>query len=279
VPIAAEDRGGIAAAVEAARSADCVILCLGEAAGMSGEAASRARIDLPGCQDELFTAVAETARPLVVLLFSGRPLAAPDVFARADAVLACWFPGSEAGHAIADVVAGKASPVGRLPVTWPRHVGQVPIYFAERTGGRPENPADKYTSRYLDLPNTPEFPFGHGLGYGDVVFSDLAVDVGEGLAVSLTASNRGARDDETVVFLFIRDPVASVARPALELKDFARLRLAAGESVRMTFTITREQLSFLDRHLAPVFEGGDFEILAGPSADRGRLLSTTVTYR
>jgi len=279
VSIAGEDRAGIAAAVEVARSADGVILCLGEAAAMSGEAASRARIDLPGCQEELFAAVAETGKPLVVLLFSGRPLSAPDVFARAKAVLACWFPGSEAGRAIADVLTGASSPVGRLPVTWPRHVGQVPIYFAARTGGRPENPADKYTSKYLDLPNAPEFPFGHGLGYGDIAFSDLAVDVGERLAISLTASNRGERDDEVVVFLFIRDPVASVARPALELKDFTRLRLAAGESLRLTFTLTRGRLSFLDQRLQPVFEGGDLEILVGPSADRARLLSTTITYR
>ena len=134
-------------------------------------------------------------------------------------------------------------------------------------------------SKYLDLPNTPEFAFGHGLGYGDVAFTDLAVDVGESITVSLTASNRGERDDETVVFVFVHDPMASVARPALELKDFARIRLAAGESLRPTFTLTREQLSFLDRHLQLVFEGGDFEILVGPSADRARLLSKTVTYR
>jgi beta-glucosidase len=279
VSVGGEDRVGLAAAADLARSAGCVILCLGEAAAMSGEAASRARIDLPGGQAELFEAIAATGRPVVVLLFSGRPLAARDVFARAGAVLACWFPGSEAGNSVAEVVTGRASPTGRLPVTWPRHVGQVPTYFAERSGGRPENPADKYTSKYLDMPNAPQFPFGHGLGYGDIAFSGLVARVAEGIDVEVTVTNRGRRDDEAAVFLFIRDPVASVARPALELKDFARIRLAAGESRAVAFALSRDQLSFLDANLEPTFEGGEFEILVGPAADRSRLLSTTVSWR
>jgi beta-glucosidase len=278
VPIAKEDRAGIGAAVALARSADVVVLCLGEAAAMSGEAASRARIDLPGAQGELLAAIADTGKPIAALLFSGRPLAAPEVFARAGAVIACGFPGSEAGNAIADVVTGEFSPTGRLPVTWPRHVGQVPIYFAERTGGRPENPADKYTSKYLDMPNTPQFPFGYGLGYRVFRFADLAVTVGDDIAASATVTNGSTREGETTVFLFVRDPVASVARPGLELKDFRKVVLAAGETQRVAFRLTRADLTFLDAGFTPVFEGGTFEILVGPSADRAQLLSATVTF-
>jgi beta-glucosidase len=193
-------------------------------------------------------------------------------------VIACGFPGSEAGNAIADVVTGRLSPTGRLPVTWPRHVGQVPIYFAERTGGRPENPADKYTSKYLDMPNTPQFPFGHGLGYGVFRFADLAVTVGDDIAASATVTNGSTREGEATVFLFVRDPVASVARPGLELKDFRKVVLAAGETQRVAFRLTRADLTFLDAGFTPVFEGGTFEILVGPSADRAQLLSATVTF-
>lgn len=278
VPIAKGDRTGIAAAVGLARSADCVLLCLGEAAAMSGEAASRAKIDLPGLQGELLTAIADTGKPIAALLFSGRPLAVPEVFARAPAVIACGFPGSEAGNAIADIVTGKFAPVGRLPVTWPRHVGQVPIYFSERTGGRPENPADKYTSKYLDMPNTPQFPFGHGLGYGAFKFADLAATADEGIAARVTVTNHGMREGETTVFLFVRDLVASVARPGLELKDFRKVALAAGESCEVAFELQRADLTFLDAGFRRVFEGGAFEILVGPCADRTQLLSVTVTF-
>lgn len=278
VPILGDDVSGIAAAVEAAKGADVVLLCLGEAAGMSGEASCRAKIDLPGRQSELLAAIVGTGRPVAVLLFSGRPLAVPEVLAEARAAIACGFPGSEAGNAIADVVTGKFAPVGRLPVTWPRHVGQVPIYFSERTGGRPENPADKYTSKYLDMPNAPLLPFGHGLGYGAFTFADLAVEVGAEIRVSVTVANEGAREGETVAYLFVRDPVASVARPGLELKDFSRVALAGGESRKITFRLARDDLMFLNAKLKPVFEGGAFEILVGPSAERSRVLSATITF-
>jgi beta-glucosidase len=157
-------------------------------------------------------------------------------------------------------------------------VGQVPIYFSERTGGRPENPADKYTSKYLDMPNTPQFPFGHGLGYGAFKFADLAVTAGEGIAARVTVTNHGTREGETTVFLFVRDPVASVARPGLELKDFRKVALAAGDSCEVAFELQRADLTFLDAGFKPVFEGGAFEILVGPCADRTQLLSATVTF-
>ena len=218
MPIEGGTPAGIAAAVAAAR-ADQVILCLGEAAWMSGEAASRARIDLPGRQAELAAAVLATGKPVTVLLFSGRPIAMPEVFASAAAVVACWFPGSEAGHAVADLLTGATAPTAGLAVTWPRDVGQVPIAYSVRSGGRPENPADKYTSKYLDLPNTPQFPFGHGLAYTELRPDRPVVTVGRPHHRRDHGPPTSARaPGATTVFLFIRDPVASVARPVLELK-------------------------------------------------------------
>ena len=176
---------------------------------MSGEAASRARIELPGRQRELAEAVLATGKPVIVLLFSGRPIAMPTVFAKAAAVVACWFPGTEAGHAVADLLRGRINPSAGLSMTWPRHVGQVPIAFSVRSGGRPENPADKYTTKYLDMPNSPEFPFGHGLSYSSFGLTDPAVTVGETVFIETTVSNDGDRAGATRIFLFIRDPVAS----------------------------------------------------------------------
>ena len=236
VAIAGGGGDGIAAAVAAAARAERVILCIGEAAGMSGEAASRARIDLPGHQAALAAAVLGAGRPVIVLLFSGRPLVMPEVFERAAAVLACWFPGSEAGHAVAALLTGAASPSAGLAVTWPRDVGQVPIAYSARSGGRPENPDDHYTSKYLDLPNSPQFPFGHGLGYTSFAVGEPRVAVGEGVEVEASVTNTGPRAGATTLFLFIRDPVASVARPVLELRRFAKVALAAGESRRVRFS-------------------------------------------
>src|SRR5665213_3186230 len=169
VSINGDDRAGIAGAVEICQVADAVLLCLGEAANMSGEAASRANPDLPGQQRALAEAVFERARaraiPVIVILFSGRPLMVPWLAAKADALLAAWFLGSEAGNAIADVVTGRVAPSGRTPITWPRAVGQVPLFFAQRPSGRPADAQDHFTSKYLDLPNEPLYPFGHGLTY------------------------------------------------------------------------------------------------------------------
>src|SRR6185312_1041992 len=183
VAIEADDVSGIAAALGLCADADAIILCLGEALLMSGEAASRAYLGLPGRQQELADAVFEKAagKPVIVVLFSGRPLAVPELVSRAGAVLAAWFPGCEAGHAIADVLTGKVSPGGRTPVSWPRAVGQIPIFFGERPSGRPFNPADHFTSHYSDVENTPLFPFGYGLTYGDFKLSNLRVEPGEPL--------------------------------------------------------------------------------------------------
>jgi beta-glucosidase len=272
---------GIAAAVEAARGAEIVLLCLGEAAIMSGEAASRARPDLPGRQRNLAEAVLDLGVPVVALLSSGRPLMLPWLFERAAAVAATWFLGHEAGHAIADVLAGAVNPSGRLPVTWPRDVGQVPIYFGERNTGRPTDPEQHYTSKYIDLPSTPQFPFGHGLSYSRFALGDLRVSApvlrpGETLTVEVAVTNTGTAAGEETVFLFIRDPVASVARPLLELKGMAKAAPAPGQKQVLSLTLPAEALQFPGLDLQPVLEPGEIEILVGTKADREALLSTTI---
>jgi beta-glucosidase len=279
------DVSGIAAALDLCTAADAVLLCIGEAATMSGEAASRAHLGLPGKQRQFAEAVFErahaSAKPVIVVLFSGRPLVVPWLIEQADAVLAAWFLGSEAGHAIGDVVTGRVSPSGRTPVTWPRAVGQIPIFFGERPSGRPANPQDHYTSKYLDVPNEPLFAFGHGLTYGIFVYSDLRVtplhveDI-DTMKIRVDVRNEGDRAAEETIFLFTHDKVASVARPLLELKGFAKIQLRPGESGTVTLSLRATELRFLGLDLEPVFEPGQVEILVGPCADRSRLLVATI---
>ena len=285
VAIGSDDAGGIAGALDLCAGADHIVLCLGEAAGMSGEAASRAHLGLPGMQRDLAEAVfarAERARiPVVVVLFSGRALVVPWLIDRAQAVLAAWFPGSEAGHAIADVVTGRVSPAGRTPVTWPRDAGQVPICFSERPGGRPFDANDRFTSKYLDVPNEPLFPFGFGLTYGRFVLSNLCLSSdtateNDTLEIRVDVRNSGSREALETVFLFTHDVVASVARPLLELKGFAKISLPAGESGTLTLSLKCCELRFLGADLEPVFEPGKVEILVGPCADRTQLLVAAV---
>ena len=288
VAIGSEDRSGIAGAVQLCDSADAVLLCLGEAATMSGEAACRADPGLPGQQRALAQAVLEAARargvPVAAIVFSGRPLTLPWLLEQADAMLAAGFPGCEAGHAIADVVSGRVSPGGRTPISWPRAAGQIPLFFGQRTGGRPASPSDHYTSKYLDVPNEPMACFGHGLTYGRFTYDRLQVapeDVSETdtIEVRVDVTNRGLRAAEETVFLFVRDPVASVARPALELKGFGRIALEPGCSGTVALPLAAGALRFLGADLKPVFEAGDVEILAGPCADRSQLLAATVRLR
>src|SRR5882724_4167813 len=285
VAIDTDDSSGIAAALNLCAAADAILLCLGEAATMSGEAASRAYLDLPGKQRQFAEAVFERARalakPVIVVLFSGRPLAVPWLVEKADAVLAAWFPGSESGNAIGDVLTGRVSPSGRTPVTWARAEGQIPIFFGERPSGRPANPKDHYTSKYLDVPNEPLFPFGHGLTYGRFALSNLRVtpadveDIGT-VQIRVDVRNEGARAAQETVFLFTHDRIASVARPLLELKGFAKIDLRPGEAGTVTLSLRAAELRFLGIDLEPVFEPGDVEILVGPCADRARLLTSTV---
>ena len=283
VDIESADESRIAQAASLCDEADTILLCLGEAADMSGEAASRAHLGLPGKQGALVEAVLAHAagKKVIVILFSGRPLIVPELIARADAVLAAWALGGEAGNALADVLTGSVSPSGRTPVSWPRAVGQIPIFFGQRPTGRPIDPADHFTSKYLDEENEPLFVFGHGLSYGDFTYSGLRVtpdSAGEkdDFTISVTLNNQGARTASETVFLFVRDKLASVSRPLLELKGFDRITLRPGESGTMTLRLAAAELRFPGPDLEPLFEPGEIEILVGPSADRARLLSATV---
>jgi beta-glucosidase len=285
VAIESEDVSGITAALDLCVTADAILLCLGEAATMSGEAASRAHLGLPGKQRQFAEAVFAQSRalnkPVIVVLFSGRPLIVPWLFDQANAVLAAWFLGSEAGHAIGDVVTGRVSPSGRTPVTWARAAGQIPIFFGERPSGRPADPKDHYTSKYLDAPNEPQFPFGFGLTYGRFTLANLRVtpegveDI-DTMQIRVDVSNEGTREAQETVFLFTHDKVACVARPLLELKGFAKVTLRPGETGTVTLSLPATELRFLGLDLEPVFEPGEVEILVGPCADRSRLLATTV---
>jgi beta-glucosidase len=285
VDIQSDDVSRMGTALDLCSSADAILLCVGEAAGMSGEAACRARLGLPGRQRELVQAVFERARsgakPVIVVLFSGRPLVLPWLVEKADAVLAAWFPGSEAGNAIGDVVTGRVSPGGRTPVTWPRAQGQIPLFYGQRPGGRPANPNDRYTSKYLDVPNEPLFPFGYGLTYGQFTLSNLRVTPAEvqemdTLRIRVDVRNTGPRAAEETVFLFTHDMVASVARPLLELKGFVKITLRPGESGTVALSVRAADLRFLGPDLEPLFEPGQVEILVGPCADRSKLLGLTI---
>jgi beta-glucosidase len=285
VDIAGEDVSGIAAALALCERCESILLCLGEAAVMSGEAASRVHLGLPGQQQALATAVIARARmlgkPCAVVLFSGRPLTVAALVQDSDALIAAWFPGCEAGNAVADVVLGRVSPSGRTVMAWPRSVGQIPIFFSERRSGRPANPADKYTSKYLDSPNDPLFVFGHGLTYGRFRYANLrvsptGVSVRDIIQVQVDLTNEGARTARETVFVFTHHVVATVSPPLLQLVGFARLELAPGKTGTVTVAVSAKQLRILGHDLTPVFEPGSVEILVGPRAARADLLVGTV---
>ncbi|MCI4678420.1 glycoside hydrolase family 3 C-terminal domain-containing protein [Rhodoblastus acidophilus] len=278
VTIAGDDESGIAAARALCQNADAAILCLGEAANMSGEAASRARPELPGRQRQLAEAVLSSGRPVVALLSSGRPLIVPFLAERARALVATWFLGAGAGEAIAEVLTGRFDPTGRLPVTWPLDVGQIPVFFAERPAARPANPTDPFTSKYIDLPNEPLFPFGHGLSYAQVKLDNLRLAHaefrrGDRIRVAIDAQNLSDRPAFETIFLFSRDCVATAAPPVLELKNWAKVKLAARQKRTVRFALAAEDLSCLDADLRPMLEPGDFDIFVGLNADRRFLLS------
>lgn len=284
VSIAGDDIQGIAPACAMAREAEAVILCLGESASMSGEAACRAAPGLAGRQRELAEAVLATRAPVVAVIASGRPLTAPWLIERARAAVAAWFLGDMAGRAIADVLTGRVNPSGRLAVTWPRDVGQVPIFYASRSAGRPPNADDPFTSRYLDLPTAPLFPFGHGLSYSRVELTNLRVDrnafhASENIEVTVDATNAGKMATEETIFLFVHDCVASVARPMMELKAWAKATLAPGEMKTVAFALSADSFSFPGEDFAPVIEPGEFDILVGRNADRANLMSIRVLFR
>lgn len=268
------DTSGFAAAIQAARNAQAVVLVLGEHRDMSGEAASRANIDLPGVQERLARAVLAQGKPTVVLLANGRPLAIPWLAEHAPAILEVWYLGVQMGPAVADVLFGDHNPWGKLPITFPRAVGQVPTYYSQENTGRPPSDAEKYTSKYLDVPVTPLYPFGHGLSYTTFAYQRLRLDrdtIGSAdtLTITVDVTNTGTRAGDEVVQLYVQDEVASVARPVKELRGFQRIYLAPRETRNVAFRLAAQDLAFWDLDRKWLVEPGWFTVYVGPSSAEG----------
>jgi beta-glucosidase len=260
-------------AVNTARRADVVVAVVGEASEMSGESGSRTNLDVPESQKKLIRALAQTGKPLVLVMMSGRPLTLEEENSLADAILQVWHPGVEAGNAIADVLFGNYNPSGKLTMTFPRNVGQIPVYYAHRNTGRPQDGDEfqKFKSNYLDSPNSPLFPFGYGLSYTTFEYSDVSLNktkitTGETLEAKVTVTNNGDYDGEEVVQLYIRDVVTSITRPVKELKGFQKIFIEAGESKEVSFTLSEEDLKFYNYDLDFVAAPGEFIVFIGTSS-------------
>ncbi len=261
-------------AVNTARRADVVVAVVGEATEMSGESGNRTNLDVPEEQKKLISALAETGKPLVLVLMAGRPMTIEEEVKLADAILLTWHPGVEAGNAIADVLFGDHNPSGKLTMTFPRNVGQIPIYYAHRNTGRPQagDEFEKFKTNYLDSPNSPLFPFGYGLSYTTFEYSDVSlssanISTDETLEAKVTVTNTGGYDGEEVVQLYIRDVVTSITRPVKELKGFQKILLKAGESKEVSFTLSEKDLKFYNYDLDFVAEPGEFVVFIGTSSD------------
>ncbi|MBK8722091.1 MAG: glycoside hydrolase family 3 C-terminal domain-containing protein [Saprospiraceae bacterium] len=272
------DKSGFDEAIKIANESEIIILSIGERRDLSGEAKSRSNIVIPGVQVELFVALKKLGKPIVVLINAGRPLIFNEIADNADAILYTWWLGSEAGNAIADVLFGDYNPSAKLTITFPRSVGQIPIYYNHLNTGRPANSDDNhiYNSSYLDLSIYPKYEFGFGKSYTTFDYSQLKlskhkIKKQEELEVSMWIKNTGNYDGEEIVQLYIRDKVASVSRPVLELKDFQKVFLKKGESKLLKFKIDKEKLSFFNSDLKWVTEPGEFEIMMGASSKDIRL--------
>ncbi|MDU6410417.1 MAG: beta-glucosidase BglX, partial [Yersiniaceae bacterium] len=257
-------------AVSVAKRADVVVAVVGESQGMAHEASSRSDITIPESQRDLLKALKATGKPLVLVLMNGRPLALPWENDNADAILETWFSGTEGGNAVADVLFGDYNPSGKLPMTFPRAVGQVPLYYNVLNTGRPFNPnkPDKYTSRYFDITNGPLYPFGYGLSYTRFSVSDITLSSGSlnhkgQITASVTVKNTGDRAGATVVQLYLQDVTASLARPVKELKNFKKINLQPGEQQVVTFPIDETALRFFNNQLNWVSEPGRFNVFIG----------------
>ena len=257
-------------AVNTAANADVIIAALGESAEMSGESSSRSNIEIPEAQQDLLKALLKTGKPVVLVLFTGRPLAIKWENDQVPAILDVWFGGTEAGHAIADVLFGNTDPSGKLSTTWPQNVGQVPLYYNHMNTGRPlEGPwFQKFRSNYLDVSNDPVYPFGYGLSYAHFTYSDLTLSSpsekgNQQLTATVTITNDGPVEGKEVVQLYIRQLVGSITRPVKELKGFQKIGLKAGESRKVSFTITPDDLKFYNNDLQYDWEPGDFRVMIG----------------
>ncbi|QIY89561.1 beta-glucosidase BglX [Chryseobacterium gallinarum] len=266
-------------AVEVANKADVIVLAIGESAEMSGESSSRTEITIPQSQVELLNELKKTGKPIAMVLFTGRPLALTNVKDTPDAILNAWFAGSEAGSAIADVLFGKVNPSGKLPMTFPRSLGQVPIYYNAKNTGRPLDQKlvekceyQRFRSNYMDECNTPLYSFGYGLSYTKFNYSDISISNAnpkgnQTIQASVTITNTGDYDGAEVVQLYIRDMVGSITRPVKELKGFQKIFLKKGESRKVTFDVTPEHLKFYNGDLKYDWEPGEFDIMIGTNSD------------
>lgn len=266
-----KDPSGFDGALEQAKKADKVVMVLGESWKMSGEAACRTDITIPGLQGDLLEKINKLGKPVVLVLMNGRPLALTREERCADAILETWYPGVRGGEAVADVLFGKYNPGGKLPVTFPRNLGQVPIFYNHKNSGRPvnpEKPKQKYKSNYLDSPNDPLYPFGYGLSYTSFSYSDIKLSNTKmfedgSISVTVEVTNTGDYDGEEVVQLYIKDKVASVTRPVKELKNFQKIFLKKGQTKQVTFTITNKDVSFYRKDMSFGSEAGAFDVYVG----------------
>ena len=266
-------------AIKIAKQSDVIVFAIGESSEMSGESSSRSNIEIPQAQKDLLKKLSTLNKPIVLVLFTGRPLVLTEESQLANAILNVWFPGTEAGSAIADVLYGKVNPSGKLSTTFPRNLGQVPIYYSHKNTGRPlsqektENcEFEKFRSNYLDVCNTPLYPFGFGLSYTTFDYSNLKlsaskIKMNEPLEVSVEVSNSGDYDGKEVVQLYIRDLVGSVTRPVKELKGFKKIELKKGDTQTVTFQLSVEDLKFYNSNLDFVAEPGNFEVFIGTNSN------------
>lgn len=281
------DTDDISAAVKTAKKADVVILCVGEPHELSGEARCRASLDLPGAQDELISAIADTDTPIVLVVFGGRPLTFAKAASQAQAILFAWHPGTMAGPAICDLLYGRANPSGKLTTTFPRSVGQVPLYYNHRNTGRPVPVDEKaaqtplgtaedpkgYYSQYLDLPQAPAYPFGYGLSYTTFAYSDLKVETPDAngmIAATVTIANTGTRDGVEIAQLYTRQLVGSLTRPVKELKGFQRVALKAGEKRTVRFELPKQSLGYYNNTGRFLVEPGKFHLWIAPNSAEGK---------
>ncbi len=260
-------------AIDAAKKSDVAIVVVGESSDMSGEAASKTNLNLPGVQEDLIKQIQNAGTPVIAVLINGRPLTISWLNENVDGIIEAWYLGDQAGNAITDVILGDYNPSGKLTMTFPRSVGQIPIYYDYKNTGRPFVADDKYTSKYLDLPNTPLYPFGFGLSYTSFKYSNLQIlpsstTIGDTLLASVEVTNNGDIGGDEIVEMYIRDEVASVTRPLKELKGFQRIKLKPNETKKVFFTITPDMLSFFGLDMKKIIEPGKFDVMIGGSSDK-----------
>jgi len=261
-------------AVGVAQQSDVVIMVLGEEERMSGEAASRSTLDLPGRQEELLKAIKATGKPIILVLMNGRPLALTREAEDVNAIVESWFLGTQTGNAIADIIFGNVNPSGKLPVSFPRSVGQIPNYSSYKNTGRPFDKSNQFTSRYIDTPNSPLYPFGYGLSYTSFVYSSIGVSSqtiarNQNITVYVDVENIGKRKGDEIVQLYVQDAVASVARPVKQLKGFKKITLEPGEKKKVEFVITPDALAFYNLEMKKVVEPGTFKVFIGGNSVEG----------